>query len=403
MNKRILVIRAYSPFSSDAPSDIRVSNFIETWMRLGCSVTLCQYKTDAISNRMEKKLTGARLDFICVSPRFKYLVAVAERFFSKIVPWRIGSLLHDIIMMHRLRKYKKGDFDLIVTSLPQFSGVIMAAKLSKRMGIPWAADFRDIPDEFDPNHTSLRMKILVKVVKNYLTTASLVVTVSRPLVDALKQRYGCCDVRLIMNGYEDDLPVHSLKGELFKSGFHILYCGILSFGRYKQLSKLFHAIDILENRCIDVSKISVDFVGNVSDSDLSECHGYSSFKLICRHGRLPRDKVLAMENDSSLLVTIASPEVEGIVPSKTFEYIKARRPILNMPTKADTVALLISNARAGYCCSSAEEIADVIEKLLSIWKMKGRVDDPDVDFVFLSKYSRSQQAEEFLKLMEKLI
>ena len=187
--RRILIIRAYAPFVSEAPSEIRISNFIEAWLKKGCEITLCQYKTKHISEYIGRKLFGAKLDFIELSARKMYWLMIADRLLSILCPWGIGSILHDYIMMKRLKTYTSGDFDLILTSVPQFSGLILASKLSKRLRIPWVADFRDLPDEFDPERKNIKIRILTEVVERYLRTASLAVTVSPPLVDSIYNRY----------------------------------------------------------------------------------------------------------------------------------------------------------------------------------------------------------------------
>lgn len=403
---RILFIRAESAFVQDSPSTIRTCNLINTWVgRHDCEVDFCQYVLADDLVKAENVFKLAKKKFIVLSRRYYGFLLMLDRFVGIVYPWGIHGFLRTHLMLRYLRKnYVPGSVDLVVCTLPYHSGVHVASRAARYLQCKWVGDFRDLPDEFDPDNKKLRTRITVRSVRHALRAVEFCSVVSPDWVEPMRNRYGVTRTCVAMNGYEGTLPVSSDFSGRTVNEFCIFYAGTLAYNRMLGMEMLLSALDDLMHEDPGfLDGVVVAIAGDQSDDRWRRLAQYKSFARVRKLGRLPRAKVLEIEQQSSLLVNIASPEAPGVLPSKIFEYAKARRPVMNLLSSNDLLGRFVCKSRIGCNCVTADEVRAELKRLVFAWRTNGFVSDPPADFEFLKEYSRETQAEIFFEHIEKAL
>ena len=313
------------------------------------------------------------------------------------------GLISTLLARQVLDQFRRGDLDVILASYPFAGSLPIIVKLARKFNIPLVLDFRDLADELDPNHKGWKTRRLFSLLLPYIRESAFCVTVSKPLVEALKDRYGVRRAYEISNGYEGILPRFDGNGRINMDKFTMLYPGSLAYGRNRELRLLFDALDKLaSNNEVDLNDIKVVILGTHAAEAFDCIMGCRSRSCLALEGMLPRADVLALESRSSVLLSIASPGCVGILTSKVFEYLKAGRPILSFPKDNDVLDSFINNTGIGLVCDSSDEIAMSILPFYKEWRTKGSLSPVNVNRSFVEQFSRERQTEILSGLIESL-
>jgi Glycosyl transferase 4-like domain len=254
--------------------------------------------------------------------------------------------------------------DIIFASGPPFTGLIVASRLGRAFNIPWVADLRDLWVDnpyYGHSEPGWRRPIEAILERRTLRNAAALVTVSPVWAEQLLRRHGKT-AGVIYNGYaEEDFPrspSHEDNGEVLT----IRYTGSIYQG-FRDPSALFAAIGLLGRTLRE--RVRVEFFGDA---------GHEVLALAAQHR--VRDSVnvrslvpyrcalkLQMEADILLLLQWSDKRDEGNLPSKIFEYLYARRPILFLGYEHGVAARLIRERGAGLVSNTPELIRDQ----LAVW------------------------------------
>jgi len=95
-------------------------------------------------------------------------------------------------------------YDCLLTTYIPLSSLRVADDLHQRFGIPWIADLRDIPDQFDPERRDRVVRRRAELLAGFCHSAAHWITVSPPLQEGSEERYSPrCPVSVIYNGCEE--------------------------------------------------------------------------------------------------------------------------------------------------------------------------------------------------------
>ncbi len=401
---KILLVDSTTLFTVDSiPGDLRMSNLASTWTACGARVTMMRFCRKDIPLCELRRMSGVVLLFRYMSESWWRIMILLERVLSRMFPQNIQHTVRNFMLWRfACRNIKKGDFDCVVTSLPGHGSLLLARKISKRFKIPLIVDFRDLPDEFDLEHKKLRMKIECWAIRRALRDAVLVTVVSPLWPIALKERFSYDDAKVSMNGYEGVLPVSS-AGLAASGKLIVFYAGTMAYGRDRNFELLFDALDKLMESGMDISPIEVRIAGDYRDVWFEKLKRFKSYSVFKHIGRIPRAEAILNQQNASILLNIASPEAPGVIPSKIFEYAKARRPVLNIPSKSDVLAQFVLESKIGECCETVDEIAEYIERKLVEWRRNGCLPDPTVKMEYLKQFSREFQAQRFYEYIKESV
>jgi len=241
--------------------------------------------------------------------------------------------------------------DIYVVSAPPFS-LFVAGLILKKMGYRWVAEFRDpyvdgtLGNYLFPLLNNMAESYERSVVKN----ADAVITLSPGLTEMFKKRYRKGNIFTITNGYseEDFKDIKKIKGK----DFTLTYMG--SFNRTHSPDIVIEALEILKRKGITNFRFQV--VGNILPEYMRR---FKEFPFFRYRGYLDRKEAIeTIVNSDALLLLLTPEESPYAIPGKTFEYIRAGKPIILISEEGELKRLLNGGCiHAGY---SPEKIADVI-------------------------------------------
>lgn len=258
----------------------------------------------------------------------------------------------------------KKDLDLIYVSVPAFSGLIIARRLSQLTGVPWVAEFRDLwTDNHNYQQPKWRKWIERKWEKNLLSTASALVSVSMPLVNKLK-RFGK-PVWEIRNGYDpNDSYIDVVPDDYLQSGLNIVFTGNI----YSQHYDLDCFCAALVKYKLSGGVARVHVAGRNTSAFVELVKAFNIEDMFVFHATVERSKALSMQKWADVLLTFLwdGGKEEGIYSTKLFEYAGAGRPILAIGSPQSDIGILLESSEIGKACPTVDVVLAYLTQLQTL-------------------------------------
>ena len=272
---------------------------------------------------------------------------------KKILYWlRLNFIVPDMRIgwnpsayKNALQVLRQDKIDYVITTGPPHSTHLVGMKLKKHFGIQWRTDFRDPMSEIyylkinPPCRITLALHKYLE--RKIIRTADLNYIFSKVIADALPDG----KKKVLYNGFDPD----DFKGLYYSrtDKFRIKYVGQLTTGR--DASSLMKALSSLQLPLLEFSLIGT--------RDFPE----TDFPVI-KIPFLPHSRALEELVNAELLILIIDTckRNEGLLPSKLFEYMASRTPILCISEPAGEVYTLICKTESGFVSKDSEEIANYI-------------------------------------------
>ncbi len=288
--------------------------------------------------------------------------------------------------------------DVIYASAPPFTGLLIAGLIGEKHKIPWVADFRDLwIDNECYDYPPWRLNFEKKIEHRVVSKAAAMVTVSEPLADLLRNRYGK-KVRVIPNGFDAcDYPEHADhltgRGELL-----IIYTGNI-YPERQSPRPLFEAVGMMGPLA---GRVKIRFYG-VRQRDINYLAvngGIPDFVEFCPP--VSHREALGLQAGADLLMHLLwnDPGQPGIYSGKLFEYLGARRPILALGSVDNVAARLIKERKAGLVSDDPGTIKEYLTKLSREKEEKGYI-SPLADSIG-DGFSREEQARSLEELLKEV-
>lgn len=334
--------------------------FIEKTLR-------CIFYTIGKIKRQDTNVIVKKFDTLMSSQ--KYCRIISYRSFSAKAKKHIKKL-HD-------------KFDIVISTNP-ISAHWAALFASKRLNIPWMADFRDPIAPINPRDGY--EKWLLGWQRKICTEANTIIAVSIGLKNVL-----CIDEEqlvkkayVVYNGYDpSDKPKHYLS-ERKKTCF--VYTGILYNGK-RDLSSIFEAISVLlQEDNLSLDEIQFDYAGNDYKVLKAQASQYGLESIIINHGFISRKESIELQNKSDVLVIATYNDIgnPGVMPGKLYEYMMIQKPILaivNGNVKGSELKDVMQECSVGYCHeASFDSVDDLKEYILSIIQNKNKGKDMNLEY-----------------------
>ena len=271
-----------------------------------------------------------------------------------------------------LQTIRRTNAQVIFSSAPYFTDHLVGMALSRLSGLPWVAHFRDpfvagAAPCYLRTSTSVRLNRMLE--RMVISQADRVVCVTEEHADALREAYTHCAADKFLavpNGFDGeewkDLETErgnpAQKADRSNGKFRIMYAGKLYVQRsplplFRALRKMIDAGEIRSDQ------VQVDLVGWCETSEgrsiedlITETRLNDCVKIV---GPLSRPNTLRQMMNSDLLLLLAEGWTTQI-PGKTYEYIKAGRPILALTSKG-ALANFIKRTKSGWAVDPAQDEA----------------------------------------------
>ena len=292
---------------------------------------------------------------------------------------------------------EKDEIDTIITTGPPHSVHLIGHYLKQQGKFKWLADFRD-PWTSIGYHKKLKLTAKSKQKHKelehlVLNTADQIVVTSQTTKEEFKG-ISKKPISVITNGYESDY-----KGDKTKTDdFTLSHIGSLLSERNP--SVLWHVLaQLLEENQPFKQHFKLRLAGVVSEDVLQRIYDSGLENHTELLGYVSHERAIQLQQESQvlLLVEIDSPETEGILPGKLYEYMAAKRPILAIGPKNWDANQIISDTNTGvvFNYESKTDLKNVILKWFAAFQ-KGNL---NTESKGVEKYSRRELTRELSKLI----
>ncbi|WP_447859193.1 glycosyltransferase [Nitrospira calida] len=290
-----------------------------------------------------------------------------------IFPATIGGLM----------AFRHHRYDVVFSTGRPWSAHVIGLLLKRITGKPLVVDFRDpwMTNPFRLTYSRLRNSLERALERKVIEGADLVIANTQELQAEFVQRFPGQPgdkFAVLLNGFDPDDygPLHEGHFAEKQEHFVIVHTGFL-YGRRDPRSFL-KALQMFTSRSdIGRERVKVNFVGTVElPYDLPEflaAHGLSDIVTLNHH--VPFTESLGHMRQASVLLLL-QPGTTTQVPSKLFEYIGMKKPILAISPRSGATSRIVSEEGVGEVAdpSNVEEIALALQKLYQRWKTGEQLD-----------------------------
>ena len=277
-------------------------------------------------------------------------VMIPDKYFPWIAPAkRVGSRIRNI--------------DVIYSTSDPLSDHLVARHVSKRLGVSFVAEFRDLllgspyfaRSHPTPFHRALQARLERLVVRD----AAAIVGLSRGIGQYFERTYGK-PTDLIYNCFD---PGEYGPTPPLAEMFTVVYAGALYSSRSPEPFLGGFAQFVKQQ---PTARFVI--VGNSSDLDLPAMvarHGLE--KNVELPGRVPHAEALRRMQSATVLLAVQSPDDSIHVPGKLFEYMGARRPILAMSRPCEVAEMITQNELGWVAEPEANAVAARLAEAYQAW------------------------------------
>jgi glycosyltransferase involved in cell wall biosynthesis len=296
----------------------------------------------------------------------------------------------------------------IYSTSPSFVNHLVAKRIKGKSGVKWIADFRDFYylNNIEDAKFFFRKFIDKRLERTILQNADLLNFTTRNMFNEYLKRYSFLEKKseIVYNGFDEgEFDFNGISVKRAGNKLIIFYAGSFYKG-VRSPAPLLNALEkLLELKGLSADDIEIRIAGNIPDEIFEEFKGYKIYPSIVLLGIIPRKQALQeMMNAHFLWLIIGSEKAHYFsFPVKGYEYIAARRHILNFAPPNSEAERIINELQCGT--TFRIEAADYDENVYKIGELfdlfkTGTFDKPiHIDNGLLQTYTRQYQANQVLK------
>lgn len=273
--------------------------------------------------------------------------------------WTLGAVWKGLRLIRARR------IDVILTTYPIATSILIGFLLHKLTGRPWIVDFRDSMTEEsypeDPRTRQVYRWIEKKVVKH----ATRVIFTAASTLEMYRKRYPSLSREkclLISNGYDEEdfqwLPTTPPPARMLSETIRLLHLGLI-YPWERDPRPFFRAVARLKKLGeVTPSKLRIELRASGSEDYYKQILAELEIDdLVYLLPPLPYPKALreAAAGDGLLLFQAANCDHQ--IPAKAYEYLRIGRPILALTSHTGDTAALLRDAGGATIVDIADEEA----------------------------------------------
>ncbi len=253
---------------------------------------------------------------------------------------------------------------LIYSTGGPWSAHVAAARAVRATGLPWIAEMQDPLVHGDWLRSGAALRVSEAVEGMIFREASAVVFLTGAARAAAEARTGISGKAVcILPGAEPfpDPPPAVEKGA------HCRFAHFGSLGGSRNLKVLLEALALLFRESPPMADaVRLDVYGSIDKLSRSLVDGFPWSGIVSLHGRVPRAESLAAMRRADVLLLIQNTEEfsSETIPSKTYEYLHAGRPLLGLVHRNPELSGILE--AAGHAAADADDAGAVKEAALRL-------------------------------------
>ena len=376
----LIVTSVYPPNRSTASR--RPHGLAHSLVKLGHRVTILSEKIPKNDPRYDfsfKPASHKRLNLKLIVSRqknnFNSLILYLLDLFSPIRrPRKIYYALNKVI----INRYK---YDVIWATFPDHCSLAVAASLSKKLCIPWVADFRDCYQVKHRFRENFFLPIRMRSLKKVISTASIITSVASIVSKQIKLIKPKVPIILIENAFEKkDFLLRPLYKSR-KNEVRFVFTGTIKSDEQSMIPLL---DALLRNKRLDQFKIKIDLYGNISKKFVKLHKKHKLSKLLYFHGIVERK--IALKNSMKADILLSGE----LMNSKIYDYIGAQKLILMTKSDFGNAERHIRENKIGWAPRNQIEMDKAINE---IFDMSKKNKFPHIKKTIIKKFEYSDRAK----------
>jgi len=321
--------------------------------------------------------------------RYSRLMALPDRWSS----WLPAAVVKGAYLV------RKKQVDVIVTTYPIATAVLIGFILHKLTSKPWVVDFRDSMTEDDYPRDALTRRVSRWVEKKAIQHASRLIFTARSTIEMYRKRYPSLSAEkclLIPNGYDEEdfqlLPAPAKQQPGSKRCLQLLHLGVI-YPSERDPRPFFRALSRLKkDGRVNSGELQINLRASGSEALYTEIlRDLDIADLVHLLPAIPYPQALAEAAASDALLLFQAANCDHQIPAKAYEYLRLGKPILALTSQTgDTAALLKETGGATIVdLPDEQQIYGAIPELLRALRDGGHsIADPSV----VRRYARRNQA-----------
>ena len=265
--------------------------------------------------------------------------------------------------------------DLIYSSGGPVSAHLATGLVARITRIPWIAELQDPLVGEDISKSKFSKKALAYCEKVIFTTAKKVIFCTIQAKESAEARYPLGKGVVIYPGANIDIiPEYINKNKMDKFS-------IGHFGALYQSRNLKYFLAALQEAFVEEpdmsSRFALELYGGIFGEEIRDQIDCFPYKVINYHGMIKRKDSLIQESKCAVLLLVQNADQRSSVtiPSKVYEYLYLRKPILGLVFNNHELKTMIESH--GHIVADATNIAQIKMAIIDYYHKwdKGQLDD----------------------------
>jgi len=304
-----------------------------------------------------------------------------------------------------LEYLKDNPVDVMVSTGPPHSMHMIALGIKEKLNIPWLADFRDpwtnidfydklmLSSSADKKHKRMEQQVL--------KTADQLVTVSWNWAKDFED-LGAGKTEVITNGFDPEDFENNKENSSEK--FEIIHIGSMNKDRNPKI--LWEVLsELVKEDIAFADQLKIIFIGQTDYSVFEEIEKQNLPAFVEKIDYKPHDELMATAGFASVLLLPLNdtPNVNGIIPGKLFEYLALNKPIFCIGPEDGDSAKIIKECNAGVVTGFDDKgkMKSEMLKLFEAFTLRKKITIENS--TNRNKYSRQKLAGKMTGLLDELI
>jgi dTDP-4-amino-4,6-dideoxygalactose transaminase/glycosyltransferase involved in cell wall biosynthesis len=316
------------------------------------------------------------------------------------VSWCVSAVPRGWLQMHRSKT------DVILTTFPIASAVLIGYLLHRISGVPWVADFRDSMTEEDYPRDPRTRRVVRWLEKKAVREASRLIFTARSTMQMYLDRYPdlpAAKCVVIANGYDEQDFLALTPEPQPNARLRLQHSGII-YPEERNPAAFFAALSRLkkENQ-ISASLLSVDLRACGNEERYREMvRDLGIEDLVSFLPALPYRESLEDGYRSDMLLLLQGGSCDHQIPAKAYEYLRLGKPILALTTSSGDTAALLEECGGATIIDLDDEEA-IYKKLPEVLASVQAGTHPLPQMEAVSRYSRQSQARQLAECLSDAI